>query len=439
MSTRPAKDGSIIIVVGAGVFGLSAALHLARRGYQNVTVFDKQPLNDAPSGTIADQYRPIRCGYGIPPEYRGLGLEAFAGWNEWNEELWSGKTVPPGVTKDDRVYVNNGHLSLIDGGDTLPASEVARVKEMSAAGLASTQLMTTDQDDCDSATSRMFNIDPFTRVDRGEPNVGVLDVLGGMALADKAIRFAMHKAQGLGVRFVLDPVAGEVEELCYEAPERGRTAGVKTRDGKVHHADIVVLASGAKGTSILLPAIGSLLAITSETGVMVKIPADSELWDRLAPDNFPSWTYRAQNDTGGLLWGQPRDEEGHLKIVCRKLRTGGPSGAKIIRAFLDEFLPGLIEAGVRVDDPKSLSMLGTFDGRAVVDRVPGTRNLMVAIGRTSQDFMYLPSIGGWIVDIMEGDKLQRPAIKTWRWREPRSVGVVKAKSSTPQVQLKSKL
>jgi sarcosine oxidase/L-pipecolate oxidase len=34
-----------INIVGAGIFGLSTALHLARRGYKNVTVFDKHPYD----------------------------------------------------------------------------------------------------------------------------------------------------------------------------------------------------------------------------------------------------------------------------------------------------------------------------------------------------------------------------------------------------------
>lgn len=38
----PAKDDSIIIV-GAGIFGLSTAIHLGLRGYTNVKVFDRQP------------------------------------------------------------------------------------------------------------------------------------------------------------------------------------------------------------------------------------------------------------------------------------------------------------------------------------------------------------------------------------------------------------
>jgi sarcosine oxidase/L-pipecolate oxidase len=44
MSPIPAKEDKIN-VVGAGVFGLSTALHLASRGYKNVTVFDKQPYD----------------------------------------------------------------------------------------------------------------------------------------------------------------------------------------------------------------------------------------------------------------------------------------------------------------------------------------------------------------------------------------------------------
>ena len=41
MAERPCKDDPILIV-GAGIFGLSTALHLARRGYRHVTVFDRQ-------------------------------------------------------------------------------------------------------------------------------------------------------------------------------------------------------------------------------------------------------------------------------------------------------------------------------------------------------------------------------------------------------------
>lgn len=44
--TPLAEKDSPVIVVGAGVFGLSSAIHLAKRGFKNVTVFDKQPYHE---------------------------------------------------------------------------------------------------------------------------------------------------------------------------------------------------------------------------------------------------------------------------------------------------------------------------------------------------------------------------------------------------------
>lgn len=35
-----------IVIVGAGIFGLSSAIHLAQRGFENITVFDKQPYHE---------------------------------------------------------------------------------------------------------------------------------------------------------------------------------------------------------------------------------------------------------------------------------------------------------------------------------------------------------------------------------------------------------
>jgi sarcosine oxidase/L-pipecolate oxidase len=45
MPHRISTKNEPIIIVGAGAFGLSTALHLARRGYTDVTVFDKQPYD----------------------------------------------------------------------------------------------------------------------------------------------------------------------------------------------------------------------------------------------------------------------------------------------------------------------------------------------------------------------------------------------------------
>ena len=41
MTHRQLQKSDRIVIIGAGVFGLSTALHLALRGYTNVTVFDR--------------------------------------------------------------------------------------------------------------------------------------------------------------------------------------------------------------------------------------------------------------------------------------------------------------------------------------------------------------------------------------------------------------
>lgn len=47
----PLSKSDPIIIVGAGTFGLSTALHLAQAGYHNITIFDKGA--DIPSGFSA--------------------------------------------------------------------------------------------------------------------------------------------------------------------------------------------------------------------------------------------------------------------------------------------------------------------------------------------------------------------------------------------------
>jgi sarcosine oxidase/L-pipecolate oxidase len=66
---------SNIIIVGAGVFGLSTALWLGRSGYKNVTVFDRcafdknhyNPLNGC-DGASSDINKVFRTAYGSQTE-----------------------------------------------------------------------------------------------------------------------------------------------------------------------------------------------------------------------------------------------------------------------------------------------------------------------------------------------------------------------------------
>ncbi|KAL2815808.1 FAD dependent oxidoreductase [Aspergillus cavernicola] len=459
MSNPPNKNDPINIV-GAGIFGLSTALHLARRGYTKVTVFDKQPyaqtqysyLNGCDAAS-ADINKIIRSGYGAQTVYQDLTVESITGWESWNEDLASGQDLPPGMTTRDRVFVNNGHLVLTDQ-DTLPPFELATIANMEAAGYRDTQLTTTDPRHQEIATAKGLGdaIDPFRRKTAGKSNVGVLDTTGGFVVADKACRLCLHKAYRLGVTFVLDPVAGAFESLYY-GPGSGssiKVIGIKTKDGQIHHAAMNIIACGG-WTPSLIPQLDDLCEATAGSVAILKIPRESPLFDRLAPNNFPSWQWKMRDGAQGGLYGFPRDENGLFKIGYRGTKYTNPvrqrdgrersvpitrwssgntndnndgkritaiprQALQVIQSFLEEYLPEIAAEGIDIFLTRICWYNDSFDNHLVIDRLPGTEGVMVATGGSGHAFKYLPSIGNWIVDILEGVDMERPAVKAWQWR-----------------------
>lgn len=48
------RGDSNIVIVGAGVFGLSTAEHLLKRGYTNITILDRSEVLPAPDAASCD-------------------------------------------------------------------------------------------------------------------------------------------------------------------------------------------------------------------------------------------------------------------------------------------------------------------------------------------------------------------------------------------------
>lgn len=71
------SPNSKVIIVGAGVFGLSTSLWLARAGYRDVTVFDRcnfeetnyNPANGGCDGASSDINKVFRMTYGTKDRY----------------------------------------------------------------------------------------------------------------------------------------------------------------------------------------------------------------------------------------------------------------------------------------------------------------------------------------------------------------------------------
>jgi glycine/D-amino acid oxidase-like deaminating enzyme len=83
-----------VIVVGAGVVGLSTAWALARAGHE-VMVFDQGPIPNGASASF-DQHRLIRLPYGAEAGYCAMAKQALAAWNELWADIGATHMAPVG-------------------------------------------------------------------------------------------------------------------------------------------------------------------------------------------------------------------------------------------------------------------------------------------------------------------------------------------------------
>ena len=74
-----------IIVVGAGINGVTAAIELRKRGHEVVLV-DPGPLPH-PLAASTDISKAVRAAYGADEDYTALAERSIKLWRDWNEEF----------------------------------------------------------------------------------------------------------------------------------------------------------------------------------------------------------------------------------------------------------------------------------------------------------------------------------------------------------------
>ncbi|KXT09343.1 hypothetical protein AC579_4099 [Pseudocercospora musae] len=445
MAQVPPKKDSKIVIVGAGVFGLSTALHLLNRGYTNIHIFDRQPFDinqydetQGADGASCDLNKIVRASYGGEQLYQNLAFKAMPEWERWNEELaaTSKSQLPNSLDPNIPLWHNSAFLRLSKHG--LEAKEI-ETQQNFPPSIKHTQHRISDPKSRAVAIQNGIppsKLDPFNRLPRNLPVDGILDTTAGYVLASRACAWALHSIQKSGH---VTTHFGPNNALQSLMKTKNRITGMVTTGIERHTADFILVACGA-WTPTLIPETEEILETTAGSVLSIQIPQQrKDLWQKFDQSVFPVWSwgmgsYSSTSENIGGLYGLPLTPEGILKIAFRGAKWTSYTrhssmgrelsypqtqadkipleAMRVLRSFVSENLPELLDLDLR--NLRLCWYTDSVDNGFLVDYVPGVEGLVVASGGSGHGFKFLPVLGEHVVDVIEGKDTEYTRLFRWK-------------------------
>jgi glycine/D-amino acid oxidase-like deaminating enzyme len=364
-----------ILVIGGGIFGVTAALELNARGC-DVTLVDPGPLPH-PLAESTDISKIVRCDYGADEDYTLLAERALDGWRRWNATWGTARFHETGVMFLMRTAMQPG--SFEHASYTLLARRGHHVERLDAAAIA----------------ARFPAYRPGVFID------GYFHREGGWAESGAAVAQLVRDAVIAGVT-----VRGDcrIDRIV----EGGALAG-----DELLLADAVAMCAGAWVPQLVPELTGSLRTVGQP--VFHLRPVERAPFDAARFPVFGADIVR----TG--YYGFPINQDGIVKIANHG--TGielAPDASRevtaaqeaALRELLRDSFPALADAPIVAR--RLCVYCDTRDADFWIARHPERPNLTIATGGSGHAFKFAPVLGELIADAVLG-RPNRFAHK-FRWR-----------------------
>jgi glycine/D-amino acid oxidase-like deaminating enzyme len=374
-----------VLIVGAGIFGVTAALETQTRGHRTA-LLDPGPLPHELAAST-DISKVLRMEYGPDDAYMDWMAQAFDGWQRWNE-AWIERGIGP-------LFHSSGVLMITRNPMQAGGFELESYRRLQARGLRPERL------EAESIAER------FPAWSTGRHVDGFFHAKGGWAESGRVVTTLVEEAQRQGV---------EIRQAAMTKllVEKGKVVGVRDSEERLHSAGQVVLAAGA-WTSVLLPQLSQSLTASGHPVFHLR-PEDPCLFQA---DRFPVFT--ADISRTGFYGFPCHPSQDVVKIATHALgRVVDPRDPRDVtredeerlRTFLGECLPDLADAPIVY---RRLCLYSdTRDENFLIDRHPEIEGLIVAAGGSGHGFKFAPMLGPWIADVMDGRR--DPLLARFRWR-----------------------
>lgn len=402
----PSMDSQIdceILIIGAGTWGCSIALELARRGHASIKVLDGSSFPSAISAgndlnKIAEEAN--------EPSQDDSDEDFF--WHRVHQ-------IAMAAWKHDPLFAPFYHQTgFIDAAVSDDAYQ--RCVEYARGEDAVLVPLNTREDFQKTMPSGVLQ-GPFPGW-RGFWKQGG----AGWVFASGALR-AMHaEAVKLGVQFVTGEPQGRVERLIYNEDSKA-VLGAVTLDGVSHLAKHTILSAGANSDRLfdfegqLRPTAWTLahIPLSQEEAALYKdlpvlygvdrgffIEPDAERHEMKLCDEHPGYI-------------NPVIENDNFRSVPFARHQIPAESEARMRLLLRETMPQLAER--EFSFARMCWDADTVDRRFLIDRHPNVENLIVAVGGSGNGFMTCPAIGVLVADILANKAdIEARVKKMLRWR-----------------------